>query len=501
MTDTELLAMHRQGDESAFPNLVRRHLGWVCGLARRRLRDTQTAEDVAQAVFVLLHRKAPVFTTDGAMIAWLHKAARYAAETAARAQRRRKKHETEAAQMHPLTTEDSDVNWQELAPVLDELVDRLSQSDREAILLRYYRDLSFAEVAEQIGTTPDAARKRVERAIEKLRDLAEWKGVTASAATTLPAFLAQHVRVIPPPGLVTTATVSATAKAGSALSLTIAQIVNGGIVAMSGTKLAVVAILAAALLIAGGVTVVTVWLVSSDSPPAATATPQPSPKPPQPRPTLAVVNFPNPRIPRKINFSIWAPSPFQAIRWPDATPQVLVNGTWYQLQSVNHIPVDRIIRFMVPHGYEPICCFQVEFEKGMLNYVDQLGGQAGDFTKATLEVKDLTTGQPRTLPDVPATMVNCVALQTAREKEIFNDQNTPKQTLLSVIIALVTGQKEIFNIWDTPKRTLLRAITAIGRNDTTTLFNCFDSLNAAQRHSLSYSLPAGQPGNRQAIQS
>jgi RNA polymerase sigma factor (sigma-70 family) len=167
MTDVELLNQHRRGSDAAFADLVRRHLGWVYGVARRRLRDAHLAEDVAQAVFVLLHRKAPQFAADSAMITWLHKAAWYASETAARTERRRRGRETEAAimQQNAVTSTDP-ADWQHLAPLLDQLIAKLPRADREAILLRYYRDLPFADVAVQIGTTPDAARKRVDRAIK-----------------------------------------------------------------------------------------------------------------------------------------------------------------------------------------------------------------------------------------------------------------------------------------------------------------------------------------------
>src|SRR5688572_28384882 len=100
-SDIELLEQHRHGagggGGAAIADLVRRHVGWIHGLARRRLRDTAIADDVAQAVFVLLHRKSPRFSSDRSLVAWLHRAAWYATEVAARQERRRQHHETEAA--------------------------------------------------------------------------------------------------------------------------------------------------------------------------------------------------------------------------------------------------------------------------------------------------------------------------------------------------------------------------------------------------------------------
>src|SRR5438105_5551540 len=99
MTDVQLLDQHLQGSDEAFADLVRRHVGWVYGVARRGLHDSHLAEDVAQAVFVLLHRKSPRFDNDRALTAWLHRAAYYATQVAARSQRRRAKHEKEAAML------------------------------------------------------------------------------------------------------------------------------------------------------------------------------------------------------------------------------------------------------------------------------------------------------------------------------------------------------------------------------------------------------------------
>jgi RNA polymerase sigma factor (sigma-70 family) len=134
-SDIELLAQHRDGggdtSDAAFATIVRRHVGWIHGVARRRLRDASVADDVTQAVFILLHRKSPRFANDRSLVAWLHRAAWYATEVAARKERRRQRHETEAAMVRQqqLSAHD-DPQWRELAPMLDELIERLSQADR-----------------------------------------------------------------------------------------------------------------------------------------------------------------------------------------------------------------------------------------------------------------------------------------------------------------------------------------------------------------------------------
>ncbi len=262
MTDVELLEKHRAGDDEAFAELVKRHIGWVYGVARRRLRDAHLAEDTAQATFVLLHRKAPRFPSDSAMIAWLHKSAWYATETAAKIERRRLRRETEAAMRQPTTTDGAaDTEWQKLAPMLDALIGKLGHGDREAVLLRYYRGLSFVEVGKEIGATEEAARKRVERAIDKLRQMAAKAGMPLSAAA-LAGHLGVHAVVAPPVGLTAVVTGAAAAPAGSALAASSGVIVKGAII-MGSTK-AVVAAGAgiAVLVLAGG----TAWKVASTMP-------------------------------------------------------------------------------------------------------------------------------------------------------------------------------------------------------------------------------------------
>jgi hypothetical protein len=152
-------------------------------------------------------------------------------------------------------------DWQQLAPVLDELIGQLPRADREAILLRYYRDFSFAEVAEQMGVTPDAARKRVERGVEKLRQLAAEKGGALSAAS-LAAGLATFVRIPPPPGLVATATVAATAPAGSAMAASTTTIVKGALTMMTTTKLTFVSVTVVAIVLLGGLISGAVWMLA-----------------------------------------------------------------------------------------------------------------------------------------------------------------------------------------------------------------------------------------------
>jgi RNA polymerase sigma factor (sigma-70 family) len=417
MTDVELLTQHQNGiSESAFADLVRRHLGWVYGVARRRLKDAHLAEDVAQAVFVLLHRKSPRFAADPAMMSWLYKTACYASDSAARGERRRQNRESKVAMSRPEAMQPAETpEWQELAPLLDQLIGRLPQTDREAILLRYYRDLSVADVAEQIGTNPDAARKRIERAIEKLRQLAAAKGSSLSAAS-LSAGLAAFIRIPPPPGLIATATTVATAPAGSAIAASTAGIVKGT-VTMMASKMTIVAVTAVALVVVGGGICATVWIYSSPSsdavaPAIANATQTDS------QPTATLRNAPTITT-KNLTLSGNAPrirddktpffngagtkipkiSPFTAIRWHGELAEVQVNGVWYHLNAVNGISFSEIYnpKYIVNDSLPQK---QKHFGEDLVELLTRMGHAPGNSVKLDLQTLDAGK-QNITLENVP----------------------------------------------------------------------------------------------------
>ncbi len=189
MTDSQLLRQYVEGSNQAFGELVRRHSDWVYSVARRRVRDSHLAEDVTQATFVVLARKASSLREQSVLSSWLFQVVRLTSFKALREEARRRRRETEAAlRMQTSPSADEDQSWQELEPLLDESVARLRRGDRQALLLRFYERKSFAEVADALGSTEDAVRKRVSRAVEKLRGMLERRGV-ALAPAMLPTVL------------------------------------------------------------------------------------------------------------------------------------------------------------------------------------------------------------------------------------------------------------------------------------------------------------------------
>lgn len=215
LTDAELLQRYvRDRDSRAFGELVQRHLGVVYGAALRRTGGrAHLAEEIAQKIFADLARKAALLCQHPTLTGWLHRSTRYAAIDAIRAeQRRRKLNELLAAMPDDQPLTDARPDWERLRPVLDEAVDELKEGDRDVVLLRFFQNLSFAEIGARLRLTENAARMRTERALDKLRRQLERRGVTSTAAA-LGALLTDQAIAAVPAGLPASVTGAAVAVA------------------------------------------------------------------------------------------------------------------------------------------------------------------------------------------------------------------------------------------------------------------------------------------------
>jgi RNA polymerase sigma factor (sigma-70 family) len=198
MDDWQLLREYvDRGSEPAFTALVKRHLNLVYSAARRRLGDSHAAEEVAQSVFCLLASKARRLGPDTALVSWLYQTACFKASKHWRGETRRRQREQEAALMSAATTDETHAAWLELAPHLDDAMNDLAEQDRVAILQRFFQGKPLREVGEALGIGEDAARMRVNRALEKLRSLLESKGAVCSSAVLATALSGQAVEAAP----------------------------------------------------------------------------------------------------------------------------------------------------------------------------------------------------------------------------------------------------------------------------------------------------------------
>lgn len=218
--DAELLRHFAENrSNEAFTELVRRHLDFVYSAALRQVNgDAHLAADVAQIVFVDLARKAGSLTGHRALAGWLFIGTRYTAAKLIRTEQRRRAREQRAEIMHDNDQMDSPATgWDGISPVLDEALAQLGTTDREAVLLRFFEGRAFADIGARFRLNENAARMRVERALDKLRAQLEKRGLTSTSAALAAALAAQGVTAAPS-GLAAAVAVSAGTGGGSVLA-------------------------------------------------------------------------------------------------------------------------------------------------------------------------------------------------------------------------------------------------------------------------------------------
>jgi len=244
--DLDLLrAFARDQSQDAFTVLVQRHLDLVYCAALRQVRSPQLAEEVAQSVFSDLGRNAARLKPSTVLPAWLYAVTRRTAIDVVRREARRQLREQIALEMNAMNPTADD--WMQIEPLLDEAMHALDVTDRTAVLLRYFENKSLREVGETLGTTDDAARKRVSRAVDRLREFFAKRGVTVGASGLVVVISANAVQAAPT-GLAisistaallggTTLTTTATATATKAIAMTTLQktLVGAILIATVGT--------------------------------------------------------------------------------------------------------------------------------------------------------------------------------------------------------------------------------------------------------------------------
>jgi len=233
----------RHQSQDAFTALVQRHLNLVYCAALRRVRSPQLAEEVAQSVFTDLARSAARLKPDTILTAWLYQVTRRTAIDVVRSEARRQFREQIALEMNAMNANADD--WTQIEPLLDEAMDALDDTDRTAVLLRYFENRSLREVGQTLGTTDDTARKRVNRAIEHLREFLTKHGVTVGA-TGLVVVLSANAVQAAPIGLAATISTAA-ALAGTTIATTATLTTVKAIAMTTLQKTVITATIAAAI--------------------------------------------------------------------------------------------------------------------------------------------------------------------------------------------------------------------------------------------------------------
>lgn len=199
-TDHELLRRYvREHCEAAFAELVQLHIRLVYSAALRQVNcDRTAAEDVAQAVFSDLARKAPRLLRHSSLTGWLYTSTRFQAAKQRRTAQRRTIREHAAHAMNNILSNDAtEYDWETLRPLLDDAMEDLSREDREMVLWRYFEQRPFAEIGRRLGLKENTARMRIERALDRLKSGLAKRGITSTAVALVAALAAHAMAEVP----------------------------------------------------------------------------------------------------------------------------------------------------------------------------------------------------------------------------------------------------------------------------------------------------------------
>ncbi|HEY3763311.1 MAG TPA: sigma-70 family RNA polymerase sigma factor [Verrucomicrobiae bacterium] len=248
--DMELVRDYaRNHTEQAFATLVSRHVNLVYSVALRQVREVHLAEEVTQAVFIILAKKASSLGDKTILPGWLCRTARYVSANAMTIQCRRQRREQEAYMQSTLNEPSPQENWSQIAPLLETALERLNAQDHDAIVLRFFQGQSLREVGTAMGMSEEAAKKRVSRALEKLRHHFVKHGVDSTAATIADSISVNSIQIAPAL-LAQSATATALAK-GAAVPISIVTLSKATLIAMQ-TKAIVTLITTAAIIVGIG---------------------------------------------------------------------------------------------------------------------------------------------------------------------------------------------------------------------------------------------------------
>lgn len=269
--DRQLLMDYaKTGSQNAFALLVERHIDLVYSAALRQVRDRHLAEDVTQAVFLLLSQKAKKLGSGTVLAGWLFNTVRFAAANVLKQERRRAGREKRKVEMDAphieSAAEDEAMIWEEVSPVLDAAMSSLAVAERDALLLRFMQGKTHQAVGATMGISEDAARKRIARGLERLRQFLMARGVTLSVAALGSVMLTSSTQAAP---AALAGTISSSIGAGVTAGAS-AGIAKGTITMMTWAKAKIAAVWVIGALMASSAGAVAVHRIAAKTPAAAT---------------------------------------------------------------------------------------------------------------------------------------------------------------------------------------------------------------------------------------
>ena len=261
MPPSDDIALLRQfateNSEAAFATLVARHIGLVHSAALRQTGNPHAAEEITQAVFIILARKAGSLGGKVVLPGWLYQTARLTAANYLRTEIRRTRREQEA-HMNSLENETpaDEVAWQQIAPLLDTAMGKLNEADRNAIVLRFFENKSMGEIAAALDAPEATVRKRITRAVERLRKFFTKRGVTLTAAAIAGAVSANSVQAAPTVVIKSVTAVALTK--GAVVSGSTLTLVKGALKLMAWTKAKTAIVVGVATVLVVGTTAIAI---------------------------------------------------------------------------------------------------------------------------------------------------------------------------------------------------------------------------------------------------